>query len=319
MITHLLCGQAVLREVKPDIAQIINKHRKLYNIGAQGPDVFFYRPRGATAGLGLRMHGENVGKFLNGMSVGLEGLASEDREAAFAYFAGFLTHYALDCAAHPYVYYKTGFDSGGKLTGRYKIYHTTFESAIDTLLLKHLQGCRPIDKKWWRSLAQERQSAQGAATLVTQAVNAAYDNKLEDRHVLLSMGRMALATRILRSRWGLWRGIVGFVENLISGDPVFAAMIHRQEIGDDIDYLNYGKNEWKEPWDEDSSRHDSFRELFNKAATDALKMINALWSYMQGEMSLGRLQSLLGDRSFNSGRPISEGVIFKVHDIVFKR
>jgi len=318
MITHLLCGQAVLRKIEPKVTNAIEKHRKLYDIGTQGPDMFFYRSRGRTAGLGSRMHGEHVGDFLSQMAAGLKKLDEDDKNAAFAYFSGFLTHYALDCASHPYIYYKTGFDEQGKLSGVYNVYHLTFESAIDTLLLKHLQGKSPIDEKWWKRISSSRQAARQAAGLVARSANLAYTTDLKERHVLSAMATMALATRFLRSRWGHWRGLVGFVENIVTGDGMWTALIHRQDIGDGIDYLNKAKEKWKEPWDVNSARHEAFRELFDVAIKDAAKMIAALWSYLQNQMPHDKLIKILGDRSFNSGRPISDNIVFKVHDIVFR-
>jgi len=319
MITHLLCGQGVLRGLRPAVADAINRHIRLYDIGTQGPDMFFYRPRGATAGIGRRMHDEAVGNFLAAMSAGLVALGSKDKEAAFAYFAGFLCHYAMDAAAHPYVYFKTGFDEEGKLSGRYSIYHITFESAIDTLLLEEKEGKSPADEKLWRRFSRNRRAVRATAMLVADSVNVAYKTKLAGGHVLSVMARMALASRFLRSRLGHWRNIVCFFENIVTGSTIWSALIHRQEIGDDIDYLNKSKTHWQEPWEGGVSRNDAFYELFDHAKKDACQMINALWAFLQGESTHKELLNILGDRSFNSGRPLGEKRVFRVHDIVFRR
>ncbi|MCL2169707.1 MAG: zinc dependent phospholipase C family protein [Defluviitaleaceae bacterium] len=320
MITHLLCGQRVLECVDAKLANIVHRHRKLYDLGTQGGDMFFYRPWGATRGIGSRMHVEGAGVFLSSMAAGLKGLENDAcREGALAYFAGFLTHYAMDCAGHPYVFYKTGFDEDGELTGVYKVYHVTFESAIDTLLLRHLESSRPIDKKWYKRLNIRRKHARTTAGVLSGAINNAYNTELKCRHALSAMAYMSIASRVLRSRWGIWRGIVGFVENRFTGDGVWTAMIHRQDIGDGIDYLNKGNKVWREPWDAESVRYDSFKRLFEDAADDAVRMIEAVWEYVHGKTSLDGLSAVLGDRSFYSGRPIKEQVVFKVHDVVFRR
>jgi hypothetical protein len=70
---------------------------------------------------------------------------SSFRAAAFAYLAGFVSHCALDRAAHPYVYSMTGFDHNGNLTSPYNEYHRRFEADMDTLLCKQFTGGTPYD------------------------------------------------------------------------------------------------------------------------------------------------------------------------------
>jgi hypothetical protein len=334
LITHLLCGQAVFKKqgLSSDIKKIIEKHRKLYNIGCQGPDVFFYYLptffRDDVKGIGKRMHREHVADFIKALALGFDSLSSLDsplkeeaREAALAYFAGFLVHYSMDCAAHPYVYYKTGFPklSSGELDGKHTAYHLTFESAVDTLLLKYLENKKPHEGKWWQDIKQEAKEVRGVSGIIAGAVNEAYGTALKGRQILCAMDSMSFASRVLRSRYGIWKSILAFFENIILGHGFVSTLVHHQEIGDDVDYLNINKTLWREPWDGASRRYDSFRELFESAANEAADFINALWRHSEGGLSLGTFLKAVGDRSFLSGRPISENVVFKVHDVVYKR
>ncbi|MCL2349958.1 MAG: zinc dependent phospholipase C family protein [Defluviitaleaceae bacterium] len=319
LITHLLGGQDVLGRVGDDVASVVKRRRRLFNAGCQGPDVFFYYPLGLCLGIGTRMHTSRVGDFFGALAAELPYLDDKTKNAAFAYFAGFLTHYALDCAAHPYVYYKTGFPAPGRRGGRYMAYHLTFEAAIDTQLLRHLQKCRPDDVKWWQSLAQRKQNAHGTTVYLAKNINKVYDTNLKGRNVMAAMACMAAASRILRSPTGLWKRVLGFAENIVLGHHFYAALIHRQEINDGIDYLNEQKAMWREPWDAASRRFESFMELFDKGVADAVGLINALWEYMHGQKTLDDFLELVGDNSFASGQPIKNNVVFKVHDIVFRR
>lgn len=312
MITHLLCADYVLKKLKPDVQEIIKAHKNVYNIGSQGPDVFFYRPKGATRNVGSMVHGQAVGEFLAQMAH----CVKDGAELQFAYFAGYLVHYALDCAAHPYIYYKTGFDASGNLTGKYTAYHLTFEAAIDTQLLKYLQNSRPIDDAWWQKIKQNNEEMLEIGQMVAHATNVAHGTKLKPNDVKKAMTRYQLAARLLRSRFGVWRGVVQFAENIFT-NGAFHATIHKQEICKTYDYLNRAKSPWKQPLDSEI-RTDNFKEMFDTATADATKMITALHHAKSGEISQIDLMEVLGDRSFNSGVSLKTPVQFKVHDIIYK-
>ena len=325
LITHYVCGQRVLATLPPNIASCIEEHRKLYNIGCQGPDIFFYYLPGALRrdlrGIGSKMHKQNVGDFMRAMAEGLAQLEGEAKDASFAYFAGYLTHYALDCATHPYVYYRSGFEREGEKGRRFRYLanHLRFESAIDTLLFKMVAGKRPRDEKLWTLLHVDKKTAKATANFIGKSINQAYDVGIGGKNVFSAMSYMAFLTRLLQSNRGLRKRVLGVGEKIFFRDMIAANLIHHQEIRDGLDYLNEDKTIWRDPWDETTEHMESFAELFEAAANESSELINCLWGYKHGKVSLEGLLEKIGDRSLSSGRPIAEKVIFSVHDVIFKR
>jgi len=113
--------------------------------------------------------------------------------------------------------------------------------------------------------------------------------------------------------------VLGVGEKIFLREMVVTSLIHPQEIKDGLDYLNEDKLPWRYPWDENSEHLESFTELFEAASDEAVGFIESLWGYIHGNVALENFLDKVGDRSFASGRPISENVIFKVHDVIFKR
>lgn len=325
LITHYICGQKVLAELPQGITQHIEAHRKLYNIGCQGPDIFFYYLPGALKrdlrGIGSKMHKENVGQFMRAMAEGLMELDGNAQQAAFAYFAGYLTHYALDCATHPYVYYRTGFLREGERGPKFKYManHFRFETAIDTLLFKMVAGKKPRDEKLWKLIQVDKDGAMSTADFIGKSINKAYEVDIHGKNVFSAMTYMVFMTRFMQSNRGARKRILGLGEKIILREMVATSLIHLQEIEDGLDYLNEKKLLWRDPWDDTSENWESFAELFEMAAGEAVELIECLWGYMHGTVPLEDFLEKAGDRSFASGRPISEKVIFKVHDVIFKR
>ena len=97
---HYRFGKLLLPALPADVRQCIQRFRRMYDAGLQGPDFFFYYSPGLntpTFALGHRFH----------MQSGLEffptACAAADSEAARAYLYGLLGHYCLDSLVHPFV------------------------------------------------------------------------------------------------------------------------------------------------------------------------------------------------------------------------
>ena len=99
---HLLFGAKMLKQLPEEAAAPIRAQREAFNLGCLGPDpLFFYRPvlPNAARREGLEMHHESAAPVFARLA---RALGSGIPEAE-GYAAGFLCHFALDAACHPYV------------------------------------------------------------------------------------------------------------------------------------------------------------------------------------------------------------------------
>lgn len=97
---HYRFGKLLLPSLPADVRQCIQRFRRMYDMGLQGPDFFFYyNPFASTATgkLGSVFHHQTGQEFF---PVACKAATSD---AAKAYLYGLLGHYCLDSICHPFV------------------------------------------------------------------------------------------------------------------------------------------------------------------------------------------------------------------------
>lgn len=97
---HYRFGKLLLKELPADVRQCIQRFRRMYDMGLQGPDLFYYANpfmKNSVGLLGKQYHGQSGRQLFAGAC------AAAGTEAARAYLYGLLAHYCLDCTCHPFV------------------------------------------------------------------------------------------------------------------------------------------------------------------------------------------------------------------------
>ncbi|MCL2421014.1 MAG: zinc dependent phospholipase C family protein [Defluviitaleaceae bacterium] len=306
-ITHYICGQAALGNAHPDAQKMIRPYQQFYNIGTQGPDIFFYYLPGLikkhSRDVGVQMHKHHFGDFMSHMidTMMLDTLPDASRALMFAYISGFLTHYAMDATAHPYVYSKTGVRKKGDKAKaiKYSVNHRKFETAIDILMLNMMSSKKPADYKLWELIQVDSGQAQIVADAMSASIRETYDRDVREKDVYKAMAYMTNITRLLQSRKGRRKRLMELMENLTFGEHLVSSLIHLQEVTDGVDYLNIMKSPWNVPGTE--VKTESFVELYHEAIKESNRMIDALWQYVNGEISKADLALALGNRSLSTG------------------
>lgn len=124
---HYRFGAAMLQRMPADVCRTAKRHRRLYDVGLHGPDLFFfYKPLFSTkiGRLGNKFHRQTGREFFLRVC---RNLRLEPSEEGQAYLYGVLCHYALDAHVHPLVekYSWEGIAS-----------HTRVETEFDRFLLE---------------------------------------------------------------------------------------------------------------------------------------------------------------------------------------
>jgi hypothetical protein len=243
----------------------------------------------------------------------------DQKSAAIAYLSGYLTHYALDRTAHPYIYYKTGSrrENEPVKSLRYSVYHRSFETAIDVLMLKLVSGEKPSTKKLWELLKLSQKEAVDIADLIGKNIRGAYETKVSGKQVYRSFLYMMRLTRLMQSKNGRRKQLMAFAEDMTIGERICSSLIHLQEINDGIDYLNLEKKPWVLPWDNQKKFDHSFTEMFETAILESELMILSLEKYINEEITMEELLKITGNASFATGLDFGNEVVFRFHDIVY--
>lgn len=115
-----------------------------FSLGSQGPDPLFYYgllPKHAlhlfvaSKKYGNKLHHLDGTALFASLQAELDAMEEgEDKKIFLAFCYGQFAHYLLDSTAHPYIFYWSGFDENGALTGKYHYAHAHFEGRIDASL-----------------------------------------------------------------------------------------------------------------------------------------------------------------------------------------
>lgn len=100
---HYRMGAALLPMLPADVRRVIQRFRRLFDVGLHGPDIFlYYNPVLPTSvgALASKHHALTGREYFQRLC---RVARLEKSEAAQAYIYGALCHYALDSACHPFV------------------------------------------------------------------------------------------------------------------------------------------------------------------------------------------------------------------------
>ncbi len=121
---HYRFGSLALHRFSPTLRAAVARHRELYDLGLQGPDLFFYHSylrKTPVTELGYQLHSQPGSEFFTRCcDVLRRGLT----EAGRVYLYGVLGHFCLDSICHPFVDAQVG------------ISHYALETEFDRFLLE---------------------------------------------------------------------------------------------------------------------------------------------------------------------------------------
>lgn len=326
LLTHFLCGNAMLELIENNqIKNSILNHRNVFNLGTQGPDIFFYYgawPWSKSNGikeLGDRMHKEKTGEFI---SEALKyALRSDEasRDVLTAYMCGYLCHYVLDCHTHPYIFYKSGFVRKGETyISKYTCYHRMFETALDVLMLAHELGKKPPEFKAFIHISIPRKTSLLIGDMYSEVLGKVYNADINPKLVCRAIADMTRIAAVLRDKTGAKKVLISNIEEGLGRLPMFSSMILPLEVKDSLDYLNSSNSAWYLPWDDSLVLTSSFTEGFEAASMESKKLTETILRYMTGDQDLESVMALIGNRSFSTGQDCNLNLEFKFFDCIFE-
>ncbi len=142
LLTHYFYTCDLLKYNEAKLAWL-KDYEEAFKIGGQGPDPMFFSglvPFSdfhllvAKKRFGSKIHKTDGISFIKLLFQKGNLIENENKKLYLSFALGQLSHYFLDHTCHPYVYYFSGFDEKGKLTGKYHYCHANFEAKIDASL-----------------------------------------------------------------------------------------------------------------------------------------------------------------------------------------
>ena len=288
---HSKMAELVKDNLNEDARKLIDKYEPAYLAGTLGPDPFFVYPSIKNAGFGYKvgslLHKHKTGAVMKSfIDTAMED--EENKDLFFAYIAGYLCHYSLDCAAHPYVIYMAGKGIG----------HTQFETYIDVELM-HYYGTDIYKTPQHSFLRIDEEQGIKVGKLFETALKTAYDIEIKDKDYYKAVKAMKRAQRIIYDKKGRKIKTLGVIERAIKKPYALTCVISPHRSVQNA--LNKYKQPWCLPWDNSKIRTDSFLDIQNRSIEEATMFVDALYSAVYISENAEVVKQLIGSRSFETG------------------
>lgn len=127
LYAHNKFGKLVITQLSEDIKNVIKKYPRTFRVGLQGPDIlFFYKAfsKNKINQLGVYYHHHDIFPFMEHALSVVEQYGKDSAE--YSYILGFICHFVLDNACHPYI------NESMKSTG---CGHVEIEGDLENLIL----------------------------------------------------------------------------------------------------------------------------------------------------------------------------------------
>ncbi|MCD8083041.1 MAG: zinc dependent phospholipase C family protein [Clostridiales bacterium] len=316
--THYILGMKAYNDMPANqLKSVIAKYRWLYQLGLQGPDMFFYyipilRHRDFR-NVGSYMHEHHIRDFFDTYLRHMDAIQSrQQREECLSYFCGYLNHYVGDSICHPYVYGRIGHDTAHP-TGRIHGQHAALENDIDAILLMHYKHKKPSQFNQAATICLNGMETQFISRFLSDMINETYypityrnNFQVTPAMVHRSILAMRFGCRTLADPKDSKRNKIAYMESLFRRSHVASQKLVTDHIRDPRMVLNLDHETWCNPWDRRQASNASFPELFRKCLaklSDVYGILNADITDAKATSGLdhSRLLDELGSYSYHSG------------------
>lgn len=315
--THYILGVKAYGQLENSgLKHIISKYRWLYQLGLQGPDMFFYnipilRHRDYR-NVGSYMHESHVNDFFANAMYEIQSMESvQKKQQAISYIAGFLCHYVGDYICHPYVYARIGHESGKNSAYVYGM-HAALENDIDTLLLLKYKKKKTSEFNQAATLALNGFEIQFVSDFLARVINKTYypityknNFRVTPAMVHRSVLAMRFGVRTFADPTGRKKNRINAIENIFLKAPIVSQKILSDDIPDVKKTFNLNHELWINPWDKGIYSKESFPELFDRCierCEEIFKLLNIeIMPERLEDTDFHRLLAGIGNYSYHSG------------------
>ena len=319
--THYIFGMKAYNDMPfTPLKHTIAKYRWLYQLGLQGPDMFFYnipilRHRDYR-NVGSYMHEHKVNAFFECCLRRIGTIRSrQQQEEAISYLAGFMNHYIADSICHPYVYGRIGYPVDAP-TSMHHGMHAHLENELDAILLWKYKKKKPSEFNQTATICLNGQEIQFISHFLASCINETYypityrnNFQVTPAMVHRSIWALRFGCRTLSDKTGKKKFGIAQVESIFVNHPVASAKMITDSVTDYRSSCNLNHEAWGNPWDPTRVSTASFVDLFHETLDKCSRVYELLNSAVTDNVPLDKqdlspLLTELGNESYHSGLPV---------------
>lgn len=319
--THYIFGMKAYNDMPfTPLKHTIAKYRWLYQLGLQGPDMFFYnipilRHRDYR-NVGSYMHEHKVSAFFKCCLRRIGTIRSrQQQEEAISYLAGFMNHYIADSICHPYVYGRIGYPVDAP-TSMHHGMHAHLENELDAILLWKYKKKKPSEFNQTATICLNGQEIQFISHFLASCINETYypityrnNFQVTPAMVHRSIWALRFGCRTLSDKTGKKKFGIAQVESIFVNHPVASAKMVTDSVTDYRSSCNLNHEAWSNPWDPTRVSTASFVDLFHETLDKCSRVYELLNSAVTDNVPLDKqdlspLLTELGNESYHSGLPV---------------
>lgn len=291
-VQHTVFGKEVRERLSPEARNALVPEP--YSFALYGPDPWFgYKPWIRREGRGRAMHTIKTGTFLTALAE--QAKTGKSRAEMYSYLAGFLCHYALDTAAHPYIIRRTETDYPVPRA------HMGFEHELDERQMArdgHAGEAHPLTDHYYLDVR--------LPAVMEEDLNRVYETVYGWKDCFRELNRSARIFRLFFRKMENPRGLPGCLARHQTKGGL-RSLTYTNSYFRDADVENEGHEEWAHSHDGTILSRESFAELKEKGAKRAVRMIEAAYRYIyKGDISKAELAEIIGNDSYLSGLPLED-------------
>lgn len=320
VLTHGLMALKIKNHLStPTIKRAITNYPDVYLFGSNGPDFLFYynvwpwldqQEAKRISAHGERMHKENINEFIDTMIIlAKKQIDPQVKEIMISFISGYLTHWALDTVAHPFIFYRSG-----NMKGTQQYDHYRYESMIDSKMVIEVYQEQLRHYPTRKFLSMKPKAEKVVAFLVSQTYQKVYKDTLSEAECRACMTYAKQVLPVLFDPHTLWHGPIRLFEKIAyNGARSFSSHMIIGKINQAYDELNFAREVWFNPTYPNNPHNETFLELFECATGRAKVALHAFENMLIGE--LDTLSNVILNRSFDTDR--SDGAKMVVFDNIY--
>lgn len=282
MMTHSLFANKVYNVLEKNLTHLKIK-KSYYYWGAQGPDIFFYhgvlkkREPYPLNRIGHALHNHHICDILERMNKFSKQYPTLDNYIK-SYVLGFICHYALDRAAHPYVLamvekYKQIMPKNKVKDISDSSIHSLIEQNLDAFIIWRELGVLPTKLHISDCLPPVDSVKSALGEMYSSIIQDIYSLPVTSENITEVLLDSMRCAKLLNNTLGIKLPIVRVIESIIGKKAQYSCHITPKHMSDDFDYDNNNGDIWINPHDVEKIEHtDTFHDIFDSAVPQAVRL-----------------------------------------------